>query len=295
MKQKLIAVFAFLLLLGVSTANAVPIWFDAQDGNGAIRMDLLGGVATSYYDVTLNLGADHKLSDGDSFTETYTLGLSYGKLFGSQVAGYGDSDPGPGFAPSLYATVSLSGTIQGWSDGTLNGLEDTDETNFGSAILDDSFYLDFNSTLVDPTALVTLYYDADTTDATAATQLGVFGVLGGNSQPFVNVNGTLTSDMGINLLGSALTAGVFYLDNLGVQGADISGLAPNVLLMALADGSNNLLGYDVQTIGDDIVKVTIGDNGTTVPFQPTPEPATLMLLGFGLLGIAATGRKRINS
>lgn len=298
MMKKLILTI-LLLSFGAFSVNAAPIWFDA-DGSGGdytpVRITELSGEATSSYFTAVNFGGDSTLGNGDTFTEDFILGIGSGffddndPATNDKVSDY--PDEAGSFNPSLWATISLTGTVFNYNDGGTP----TTVSDVNTTILDDTFELDF-----DPgTAGVSVYYNADYAN-NADFNLGVFDVIDGGSDLFQNVNGTLTSDVGISLIENTLAANVFYVDNGGVMGADISTLPYEDVLLALADSSVNLTGFFAEsfkdmTTGDEVftgtVNILVEDNGTDIEFQPVPEPSTIILLGSGLLGLAYVGRKR---
>lgn len=303
--KKFLVLLGFLLIFTASNVGATPIWFDA-DGTGDIYspvlIDELSGEAASNYQVEIDLGTDGKLGDNDTFTETFTLGIFKGNLEGAQVLP--DENPFPNQTGSdplhsvLYADITITGTIQGYSNlGDPN--IDTNESNWETAILDDTFFLDFDAS----DKAITLKYDVDAGNAPAPLTLGVFDVIGGVSLAFNNAgNETFTSQVDIDMVGDTLTSDVFFLDNSGAVGVDISTLEPNVLLLGLADASVNLLvdkftnaTAEKPSTTDGIVFASVDDNGTDVEFTPIPEPATFILFGFGLLGLAAATRKKIHA
>jgi len=293
-------VLLMMLLFAGASVNAAPIWFDA-DGVGtdydAVLITELSGTATSGYFTTVDFGGDSTLGEGDTFTEDFIVRINEAyfddnnPLTNDKVADY--PDEAGSYDPSLWATISLTGSVINYDDGGTA----TTVADVATTILDDTFELDFNLSV----GGVKVYYDADYAVAPAPFTLGTFDVVDGGSDLFENVNGTLTSDVGLTLLDNTLSAGVWFVDNNGVKGADVTTMPYDDVLLALADSSVNLTGFFpvpvLDNLGEvvgltDFVNILIEDNGTDIEFEPVPEPSTIILLGSGLLGLAYVGRKR---
>jgi hypothetical protein len=278
-----------LLLIGMflmgTTSIAMADTIGFNPGNGAVTIDKLSGQVTSNYDVTTQLGTDGVLNDGDQFTENFTLGITFGDLNGSHAVQYGYNSNG--FLPSVYAVATgITGEItQFVGNGT-----DTTAANPDN-ILNDTFKIALTG------GSISLYYDSSDDGVLNGTALGTFNVTGGLSTDYTpGGNQTLTATVGLDLKSSSLTPGVWFVPD--ANGTDVTTLNVPILL-GLADSSNNLVAFSSSDGGtpndptDDSLTVTVQDNGTTAQFSAVPEPTTLVLLGLGLIGMAALGRKKV--
>jgi hypothetical protein len=279
-----------LLLIGMflmgttSIAMASTIGFN-PDGSGAVTIDKLSGQVVSNYNVTTQLGTDGVLDSGDTFTEAFTLGISFGDLGGVHKAFYSYVNGNP----VLYAVATgITGNITDFSGptDTTNGATAANPNN----ILNDSFKIQITG------GTISLYYDS-TGAMSSASPLGTFDVPSGISTDYTpGGNSTLTATVGLNLLSTSLASGVWFTPN--ASGTDVTTTA-NPFLIGLGDSSNNLIAFTGDDNGtpnnltDDSLTATVQDNGTTAQFSAVPEPTTLVLLGLGLIGMAALGRKKV--
>jgi hypothetical protein len=228
-----------LLLIGMflmgttSIAMASTIGFN-PDGSGAVTIDKLSGQVVSNYNVTTQLGTDGVFDAGDTFTESFTLGINTGSLNGSAVVAYNLAG---NLKPTLFAVATgITGNITDFSGptDTTNGATAANPNN----ILNDSFKIQITG------GTISLYYDS-TGAMSSASPLGTFDVPSGISTDYTpGGNSTLTATVGINLLSTSLASGVWFTPD--ANGTDVTTTA-FPFLIGLGDSSNNLIAFT----GDD--------------------------------------------
>lgn len=104
--------------------------------------------------------------------------------------------------------------------------------------------------------------------------------------------GSLTNNVNLNGTGAAFDFGVEF-GSSGIGKDDIKETTfyvTNATSVSLGD----LMGMRLMSVGTDrngSLKL-LGTPGTYGGTNPVPEPATMLLLGIGLLGISALGRKK---
>jgi hypothetical protein len=105
----------------------------------------------------------------------------------------------------------------------------------------------------------------------------------------VNTNYIDADPSGPKLAGTLLQTTVQYLTTLATNtaGATLNTGTP-ILFATINGGQAGQTPYDIQA-GDSV----LGADGNTTNFSAVPEPATMALLGLGLLGLAFVSRKKI--
>lgn len=147
------------------------------------------------------------------------------------------------------------------------------------------------------------------------TLIGTFDILGGGAV-ISPVTGAPNGASSLSVQATDLAAGYFFMDNGGVLGADFATL-PAELIFGFATSNLSLISNqgtidDVQTVldsafpgntfsganvtdaGGRLTNLYSGANGQ-FRYNLVPEPASLALLGIGLFGLAAAGRRKQKS
>lgn len=270
-------------------ADAAGTWYSSQTIYGwdleAVAKESIGG---NLVDIVTHqqLGADGILNDGDTFYENITVAVWAG--LGAPTA-YASLTPGylgfPSTVPSasLYIDIALDGYIAGVSTPM-----DVTASNPGDILLSS-----FTSIFTNGSA--TMYVDAnnnmtyDLGEALVGTfdlaQAGNFIIV-----PSVFSGAAATIDYAFQ----ATYFNPAYFSN-APGFPDFQNMIAQGFLITLTQGGVAYSGLVAGNTAVDPDQIVLGwqETGFDAKFDAIPEPSTILLLGCGLIGIAAIGRKKL--
>lgn len=299
--KKLLIILASFLLLGVGSANAVPFYWDlsntnftatgtAVSGGGTIISfpnDITTGDGTSFINQTLTGGADDTILDnGDTFTEYGGLvvlsagtGLPFPNSSLSFTLQYDDGVTSA-LGTSYITFEGLSGYVYDHNDGG------TPTTN-AATIQNDSYKLAFTP----GAGTIKFYLDTDYDPTTAGSlEIASLSLIYGEGTSPQMIAGTPEGQFGIIAGFQTALSDFWYLD-----GSDTEFNAwmteygiPSIFASSFNLGATAASVTDNQ---DGSIDLVVANEGSFI-ISAVPEPATMMLLGFGLLGLAGISRRK---
>lgn len=213
--------------------------------------------------INQSYGGDGVLSDGDTFSEYGALGV----IAHDSVPVFFNTSTGA----SAYIYYKFD-DLTGWIDNV--------DLSGSNPVYDIHFNPNAGS--------IHLYATDDASLGTYDYDLGSFNLLKAGATGFVQQEGANNNGAFSFTIGFSSVLNDFWEFN-GLKAEDILAMHGENSIVGLADLNARILGIEPSDNGLEIVV----ENSGTMRHQPVPEPATMLLLGSGLLGLGAAARRRM--
>lgn len=281
MKIKVILASLFLALFLIAPANAFEVSWDLSGvgitGSGNSKTDLFAQLQF-YAESTitqLESNGDGILSAGDAFYDD-------GVLFGGQLLPPPIDDEGLGTNYQITGDmINFGGTV---TDVSLDGSGYTRvDYSYNTGILD--LYANQN---------ITADFD-NRTGFTDGTLIASFEIIYGFGHAIIDPTGQDVTNGGLGefLLKATNLAQNFWFNEDGDDLADIYNDIDRPLEWLVSFADYNVDDTELTPNADpDILFTVEATHDGSIRFDAVPEPATMILFGIGLLGVAGISRKK---
>lgn len=305
--KKISLLLLALFLLGTGSAYAVPFSWDLTgSGFSATGATVSGDTVNFPFDMTtsgsaiitqsLTGGANDSILDaGDTFTEYGSINIistnanPLGFPADEQTIQFSD---GTDEAYAFVVFDGLSGYISDYDDGgsvTTNAATFTDDQfslNFNPGVGTIKFYLSADNPLSSPGTAIVAANEIASLKLLSAS--GVAPNFGAGATAFPEGQFGLTAGF------QTVRDDFWYLPG-GIDFDDwldpVTGWGPDSILAISFNLGATLFGIPYDLAGNEI-GVNVVQEGSFI-ISPVPEPATMLLFGAGLLGLAGFTRKKI--